>query len=359
MKSNPVQQNNLTSSSSNKLDIYNSEMKNHKKKITNFFYDNYYFHGIADLIFARVLFKKYHENKSDHSHDINKCLNYYLSSLKTLNNTLDQKNIFIANLNMEIGRFLNNQSQNVYILKSINFYTNSYIIYQEHKEELWEIFKIVLVDLCKLNSKMGFLQVALNYGIEFLTEYDKYERNDLKRVNEEFKEVAYNCMQLAEHTNKNTHGIDTCRKLFEKKIFIKQDENNKKIENYKDSISDDEPSRFQFISKFLKFIIKDLKDEKLKNYYDWLYYFKNIFDGEGKTDGKFNTNERITHIISSVENGDIKDFKNYFLALINNFHFILFNNQNLNGNFDIVKSDDEKIRNLRHFYLLFKDEVFN
>jgi len=355
--------NNITSGSNNKIDFYSIEIKNYKKKINNFFYEIYYFQGIADLIFARVYYKKYLELKNENSTILNNSIKYYLNSLKILNNSLDQKNIFIANINLEIGRLFSNQ--NIDVLKSIPFYTNSYKIYQEHKEDLWEIFKIVLIDLCKLNSKMGFLQISLNYGIEYLNEYDKYERVEgPKKYTEEYRELAYNCLIISEHLNKNNEGIEVCKKIFERSIFTKNDDvpinSKEKIENYKDSVFDDELNKIQFMSKYIKFIVKDFTDERLKNYYDWVYFYKNIFEEDGKFEIKFNNNQRIDHIIHSIENGDIKDFKIYFLNLINHFNSYISNSQGLNGNFEILKSEtDDKFRNLKYLYATFKDDIFN
>lgn len=352
--------NNQTSNSNNKQDNFNKEMKNYKKKISNFFYENYYFNGIADLIFARVLYKKFIESKNDNSF-LTRCINYYLSSLKILNNTLETQNIFIANLNLEIGRLFSNQS--IDILKSISFYTNAYRIYQLHKDELWEIFKMVLVDLCKLNSRMGFSQFALNYGIEYLIEYERLEKpENFRKTVDEYREIAYNCLITAESLNKVSEGLDICKKIFERKVFNKHEVSSNtrdKIENFKESLLEDEPNKFQFISKYLKFIIKDFTDDKLKNYYEWVYFYKNIFDEDGVIEGKL-VKDRLDKIVSSVENGEIKDFKLYFLTLINNFHNYLSNSQSVNGNFDMLKSEsDEKFRNLKYIYLIFREDIFN
>jgi hypothetical protein len=363
IKTLSIQFNNQTSNSNNKQENFNKEMKNYKKKISNFFYESYYFNGAADLIFARVIYKKFIESKSDHTL-LTKCINYYLNSLKILNNTLDSQNIFIANLNLEIGRLFSNQS--IDILKAISFYTNAFKIYESHKEELWEIYKIVLVDLCKLNSKMGFSQVALKYGIEYLSEYDRLEKSEnFKKSLDGYKEIAYNSVIIAEDLNKTNQGLDICKKIFERKIFNKHEVSSNtrdKIENYKESSLDEEFNKFQFISKYLKFIIKDFTNDKLKNYYEWVNFYKNIFDEDGILESKTvkDCKDRIDKIISSVENGEVKDFKLYFLTLINNFNNYLSNSQSINGNFDMLKSEsDEKFRNLKYIFILFREEIFN
>lgn len=366
---NFTQQNpNVTSGSTMKLEMHSYDLyKNYTNKIKNFYYENYYFQGIADLIFARIYLKKIESNKfSEVSSLTEKCLNHYINSLKILNDTLGSKNIFIGNLNLEIGRFLNSLSNQQ--LKSISFYTNSYKIYYEHKEEFWEIFKIILIDLFRLNSQMGFFQVALKYGMEYIHEYEKFERlESIKKLSFEYKEIAFNSLLTAEHLNKYDKGLEICKKIYEKKIFNYTVDAQKPdygilFENYMKHRTDMELNRIKFFGKYLKFVIKEYSDEKLKNFYEWIYYCKNVMfeDAKENKNNNINSEARMNMIITELEGSENKDFKNYFNLQLNNFINSQINTIYSNDDNDFSKANNqEKTEILKHIYLIYKDELLN
>lgn len=279
-----------------------------------------------------------------------------MNSLKIFNNSLGSNNIFTANLNLEIGKLyslLNNEH-----LKAISFYTNSYKIFSEHKEEFWEIYKIILVDLCRLNSQMGFSQIAFKYSLEYLSEYEKNEKIDTKKIPLEYKEVLFNCLHMTESLNKTSEGLEICRKIFEKKIFDKKNFLQKEnFENYLKNKIEEEINKKQFFTIYLRFIIKDLSEDKLRIYYEWLYSFKNSFE-ENEEKSNLKIEEQINKILIDAENAEFKDFGHYFLNLI-----VSFVNSNNGENTKLEKEEkiksNEQTLKLKWIYLIFKDEVFN
>ena len=279
-----------------------------------------------------------------------------MNSLRIFNNSLGSNNIFTANLNLEIGKLyslLNNEH-----LKAISYYTNSYKIFSDYKEEFWEIYKIILVDLCRLNSQMGFGQIAFKYALEYLSEYEKNEKFETKKIPFEYKEVLFNCLIMTESLNKTSEGLEICRKIFDKKIFDKKNFLQKEnFENYLKNKIEEEINKKQFFTKYLKYIIKDLSDDKLRIYYEWLYSFKNSFE-ENEEKSNLKIEEQINKILMDAESSEFKDFGHYFLNLI-----VSFVNSN-NGESTKLEKDEkiksnEQILKLKWIYLIFKDEVFN
>jgi hypothetical protein len=280
-------------------------------------------------------------------------MNSYMSALKNLNNSLGNKNVFVANLNYEIGKILANKNNsnlmnikyNQIINKSIYYYTTAYEIYGDYKEEFWPIFKSILYDLWSLNFEMGFMQLALKYGNEYLNDFEKYEKN--LKDDKTSKKVAFKCLHFAEKLSKNIDALEICKKIFDSKLYDSTKEQNED--------EDFSLNFLQFFGKYFKFVVSTLKDEKLRSiYFEWSSHYRNLFDdSKNELDDK---NKKLKDLIDDIEKNELKDFKNYFEILLNYFNNNI--HQNISSNVDLKNDNEEKVKNLRYIYLLFKDQIY-